>query len=310
MVVFDNTVVFFIADGVDPDGGSLTYSLGPGAPDGAFIGSDGVFFWIPTLDQAGMDYDITIIATDDDVPTQSVSETFTITVIINPAPAILSAVVNDGLIQRSRVSGLTVEFSEDVSASLASGDFVLENLTTLSFIDSADMALGYDLSTNTVQLTFPGLAEGRLPDGNYLLTVLSTGVQDFEGKTLDGDGLVTISDVNEVKGNYLAQLPPPPASLNGSGSGAGETEMVQPLVAIPETKVEPDNADSQAITNPMAQNAPEVSTRPTGRSEAAPRTAWSYSWIKNYSKMPTWSTIVRPGIELHGDLDEEKLIDW
>ncbi len=92
---------------------------------------------------------------------------------------------------------VTISFNDNVGASLDTSDLVLHNNTTNTDINAADLAVAYDGGTNTATFTFPGLG-GILPDGDYTLTLLSSGVTDASGNPLDGDGNGTIG------GNHTA----------------------------------------------------------------------------------------------------------
>jgi hypothetical protein len=77
-------------------------------------------------------------------------------------------------------------FSEDVSASLTTPDLTLFNLTTGTTINPGAMTIAYDGTTNTATFSFPGLANGVLPDGSYRATLSGTGVTDPAGNGLAG----------------------------------------------------------------------------------------------------------------------------
>jgi hypothetical protein len=102
-------------------------------------------------------------------------------------PVVTADIVAGGAAQRSMVMDLTCEFSEDISASLGVGDLVLENLNTGEPIDPADIAVTYDSDTDAATWTFPGLAGGALPDGNYTATLPAAGITDAAGNLLDGN---------------------------------------------------------------------------------------------------------------------------
>jgi hypothetical protein len=112
---------------------------------------------------------------------------------------------------------LDVVFSEDVSASLSNYSLSLTNLTTAETIAPANIALNYDAGTNTAHFTFPGYANGVLPDGNYQ-AVFSAGTYadafgnvavadstaDFFFLTADAnhDGSVDTVDFNTLAANF------------------------------------------------------------------------------------------------------------
>ena len=75
----EESTLTFTVTGSDPDTGDvLTYSLAPGAPQGAsLVGSS--FSWTPTEEQDGV-HEITIVATDDGNPPLSITKTIAVTV--------------------------------------------------------------------------------------------------------------------------------------------------------------------------------------------------------------------------------------
>ncbi len=77
---------------------------------------------------------------------------------INLAPSVLGTTINDGSVQRSRISSVTVQFSENVSASLAAGDFLFSNLTTATDINSLNISLAYDPVHQPRNAHFPRIA--------------------------------------------------------------------------------------------------------------------------------------------------------
>ncbi len=80
-----------------------------------------------------------------------------------------------------------VTFTQNVGASLTPADVQLQNLTTGQTIPAGSMAVTFDASTNTATLTFPGFANGTLPDGNYRLTLFAPGITNSAGQQLDAD---------------------------------------------------------------------------------------------------------------------------
>ncbi len=110
------------------------------------------------------------------------------------APTVVSTSVNGGDAQRSRVMSVQTVFSDDVSGTLSEADFFIRNLTTGAVIDTADLTLNYDPPSNTANLTFPGLAGGSLPDGNYVVALVAGGIETASGDALDGNGDGTAGD--------------------------------------------------------------------------------------------------------------------
>jgi len=93
LLIFTNTAT-------DADSNALTYSLGEGAPAGAGVTNNGVFSWMPDESQGPGTNIISMIATDDGVPSLSATQIFSVVVSeINTAPllqAIADKVVTEG----------------------------------------------------------------------------------------------------------------------------------------------------------------------------------------------------------------------
>jgi hypothetical protein len=87
----------------------------------------------------------------------------------------------------SAIQSVMFTFDQDVGASLSADDLVLDNSYGLS-IPATAMSLQYDALTHVAKWTFPGLAGGVLPDGNYYASLRSAGVTDAAGRLLDGNG--------------------------------------------------------------------------------------------------------------------------
>ncbi len=100
-------------------------------------------------------------------------------------PKVESVVLNDGSAQRSRVTSISVIFSdlvalEEDALELRRQDGRLVNVNVFAFeLDGKTVAL----------LTFTGsdILGGSLPDGNYRLTIHGERVLDARGRVLDGD---------------------------------------------------------------------------------------------------------------------------
>ena len=107
---------------------------------------------------------------------------------VNDAPTVVDLLVNGGQTQRSMATRIDVQFSEDVSDSLAPSDLTLVNLTADEPVDPSAIAVAFDPITNTATFTFPGLVGGSLEDGNYVATLPASGISDVEGYILDGNG--------------------------------------------------------------------------------------------------------------------------
>ncbi len=108
-------------------------------------------------------------------------------ILLSGNPTVSSFQVNDDF-QRSMVTSIAVQFSDDVSASLDTSDLILRNLDTDQAVDPSNMALSYDGATDTATFTFPGLMGTSLGNGNYTATLSASGITDGSGLTLDGNG--------------------------------------------------------------------------------------------------------------------------
>ena len=193
--VYDSNTLSFTATATDPDHtGALTFTLGAGAPAGAKISTAGLFTWTPGEALAGQVVQVTIRVTDQNTPALSDSETIAISVLPNPAPVVQSFTVNDGSAQRSYIRSLSLGFNIDISGALTLGTGLsLVNLTTGAAVPGGALALSFLPGGNTAVLTFPGLAGGLLPDGNYRLTVRAAGIVGPHGKPMAADATFTFS---------------------------------------------------------------------------------------------------------------------
>jgi len=106
------------------------------------------------------------------------------------APSVTGVVVGDGTTQRSRIDKVVVTFDAHVGGSLDVADLVITNPVTGIAIDPADMQVAFDPVALTATWTFPGLAGGVLPDGNYSLSLAAAAVTDAVGRALGADTTV------------------------------------------------------------------------------------------------------------------------
>jgi hypothetical protein len=107
-------------------------------------------------------------------------------------------------------------FSEDVAATLGVNDLTLFNQTNHTTVPAASIALSYSSPTGT--FTFPGFANGTLPDGDYTATLDTAGITDVAGNPLlvansvlgffflngdaNRDRTVNLQDFNILAGNF------------------------------------------------------------------------------------------------------------
>ena len=86
VTVSSGTPVVLQAQGYDPTGGAISYSLGADAPSGASIDSDGNFTWTPTSAQEGVDT-FTVYANWSDSTSHAQSVTINVRDFPNPLPS-------------------------------------------------------------------------------------------------------------------------------------------------------------------------------------------------------------------------------
>jgi hypothetical protein len=79
---------------------------------------------------------------------------------------------------------LKATFNESVGASLEASDLVLFNQTTGQIFPAASIAVSYDVPTRVATFTFPGVANGALPDGNYIASFGGGRVTDVAGNAV------------------------------------------------------------------------------------------------------------------------------
>ncbi len=83
----------------------------------------------------------------------------------------------------SGVSAIVIEFSEDVSQALDTGYLTVIDTASNQALSQGLMALSYDAGTNIANFTFPGLPNGRLPEGDYVATIAGS-LPDLFGNLL------------------------------------------------------------------------------------------------------------------------------
>jgi glucose/arabinose dehydrogenase len=84
---------------------------------------------------------------------------------------------------------LVYDFSENVFRSLTPSDITVQNVTTGTTIPASAMVMQYG-ANNIATITFPGLAQGLLPDGNYQITLNAAGVADAAGNPLAANNVI------------------------------------------------------------------------------------------------------------------------
>ena len=104
---------------------------------------------------------------------------------IGSAPTVTAVRINRGSVNRSEVREISVQFSEDVSATLDAGDLTLYDQTNGLPVNVAAATVSYDAGTNTATWD---LAAVTLADAYYQATLSAAGIADPAGNLLDGDG--------------------------------------------------------------------------------------------------------------------------
>ncbi len=118
-------------------------------------------------------------------------------VVDTVAPKVLSSTFNYQLAAQSVV----VQFNEDVKG-ITKSAVTVTNLDSATAIDPSNLGFAYDAASHTATVTFPGLANGRLADGNYRITLNAAGAKDQAGNSLDGNGDGTGGD--DFTDNFFA----------------------------------------------------------------------------------------------------------
>ena len=109
---------------------------------------------------------------------------------------------------------LTYQFSENVGQTLSVADLTLLNLTNTTTVPSGSIAVNY--IPNTATFTFPGFANGTLPDADYRARMTGDDLTDVAGNQFVGvqfdffflngdanrDRRVNLSDFNIMASNF------------------------------------------------------------------------------------------------------------
>ncbi len=180
----------------------------------AFYGTDGA-----TWTQIGTNRTISMPAT---IPaglmvsgttlshTAGVFSNVSMTPVVNQSPRI----VGSSIYRQTSPTRLAVTFSEDVSASLSAGDFVV---TPLVGGASVPVSFSWEPIAHRAWIDLPADASGAMPDGRYRLSVTANAVSDASGLImsaahqfdfhvlrgdLNGDASVNFSDLLILSRNY------------------------------------------------------------------------------------------------------------
>jgi hypothetical protein len=241
-VLAEGTLLTFSATASDSNQPlqQLTFSLDPGAPDGASIGAtNGVFVWIPAEDQGPGTYPITVRVTDSGTPPLSAARSFSVQVNeANRAPVLPT------LNARTVEEGVTLS----VTAMATDGDWPAQ---ILSYSLDAGAPTGSVIHAQTGVLTWtPSEAQGP---GTYPVTVRVT---DNGEPPLSATQPLVVT-VNEVN------LPPVFSPL------ASVTNHLGATIRIHATATDPD-LPANALTYRLGIGAPSGAT-------IDPATGW-FEW--------------------------------
>lgn len=99
----------------------------------------------------------------------------------------------EGVLLPAAPHRVTLNFSEDVSASLSAADITVLNTTTGATIPLVNGDLAWNSTTNSVTITFSQLPGYQLPTGSYTATVNAAGVTDAAGNPLSGNNVASFS---------------------------------------------------------------------------------------------------------------------
>ncbi|MEJ5237733.1 MAG: lamin tail domain-containing protein [Limisphaera sp.] len=222
----ENRLLTFRATATDPDvpAQGLTFTLDPGAPNGATISSDGVFSWIPAEPQGPGTYTVTIRVTDDGTPPLSDARSFQVTVREVNDPPTLDALPSTSLPEM-------VPWTLQARAS--DPDQPAQRLT-FSLDPGAPAGLTVDPQTGLLSWT-PSELQGP---GTYFVTVRVT--DDGEPPASATHPLtLTVLEVNQPP----AFAPQPDVTVR-----AGQTVQVTAAVADPD--LPPQNLFLQLLSAP------------------------------------------------------------
>jgi hypothetical protein len=168
--------------------GAGPFSVVAGFSDATLSVGESATLTVQFAPNAGGVFDVPLQFDSNDPTQPSVAFTLRGTATDVTPPTVLAVVVNDGSPQRSRVTQLTVTFSELVNlpASPAAAFSVVGPSGAVATGTSTAIVNG----RTQVTLSFSGVGTegGSLADGSHVLTVLAGQVTDLAGLLLDGNG--------------------------------------------------------------------------------------------------------------------------
>jgi hypothetical protein len=177
------TPIGIYSGSLDNGGETLLLDNPFGQPAQTFAYDDA---WYPTTDGGGASLEVNGPATLD----LNLSTSWRAGLVTNGTPGIATVldttsptVSTTQYLYETSPNRITIQFSEDVGATLGLADVVVTNLTTGVMTDP--VSITFDVATKTATLAF---AAGPMIDGNYRATLAASGVTDAAGNALDGDG--------------------------------------------------------------------------------------------------------------------------
>jgi photosystem II stability/assembly factor-like uncharacterized protein len=174
---------------VDPTDSDTVYVGTEGG--GVFASSDGGEHWTPLND--GLPNPIVFaMAMDPQDPHTIYAGTVPVGTVpgslyvlhIPPRAVVQSVLVNDGSVQRSMVTSLTVTFSTVVTLDPGAFELLRQGGGLVSLNVAASVVAGHTVAT--VTFTGADLVAGSLADGHYTLTIHADRVHDELGRILQG----------------------------------------------------------------------------------------------------------------------------
>jgi len=151
-------------------------------PDGLFFDpTTGILNGTPSAGTGGS-YSFTFNASNGVSP----HATQQFTLVVNQAIAVQNVQINDGSIQRSEITSITVSFSRSVGK-VDDGAF---QIVAQQGGGNPAVVVSWNASRTSATLTLTGslIIGGSLQDGNFSLVMDSTKIHDPSGGLLDGDG--------------------------------------------------------------------------------------------------------------------------
>jgi Bacterial Ig-like domain/Dockerin type I domain len=117
---------------------------------------------------------------------------------VNPADTTPPLVTASGFVYETSPHRITMTFSEDVQATLAAPDLLVQKLGEGGGATSLP-TLDYSAATRTATFSFSSYPGGQLPDGNYRATIPAGAVADAAGNPMAAftlDFFVLAGDLN------------------------------------------------------------------------------------------------------------------